>query len=68
MGEEPEMPAEKRRADHVPGPAERAELLKLWDGLDAETRRALILVARGLAREAAAVTEGPLDATGDEGE
>jgi hypothetical protein len=61
------MPAEKRRANHVPGPAERAELLKLWEGLDAETRRALILVARGLAKEAA-VTEGPLDATGDEGE
>jgi hypothetical protein len=68
MGEEPEMPAEKRRADHVPGPAERAELLKLWDGLDAETRKVVIFMVRAAAREAAAITERPLDATGDEGE
>jgi hypothetical protein len=68
MGEEPEMPARKRRLDQVPSPAERAELLKLWDDLDAETRKVVIFMVRAAAREAAAATEGPLDATGDEGE
>jgi transcriptional regulator with XRE-family HTH domain len=68
LGEEPEMSAEKRRADPVPGPAERAELLRLWDGLDPETRKMVIFMVRAAAREAAAPTEGPLDATGDEGE
>jgi transcriptional regulator with XRE-family HTH domain len=55
LGQEPvDMPSKTRRAGQVPGPEERAELLKLWDGLDAEARKMLIFVARGIAREAAA--------------
>lgn len=44
--------------------AEQVGLLKLWDGLDAEARKALILVARRLANEAAASDETSSAAAG----
>jgi transcriptional regulator with XRE-family HTH domain len=35
-----------------PGPAQRAEVLRVWDALDADRRKAVLLMVRAMAKDA----------------
>ena len=44
-----------------PGPAQRAEVLRIWDSLDGDRRKAILLIARAMAKDAGLEEgDGPL--------
>jgi hypothetical protein len=41
----------RRRPGRRPGPPQRTELLRIWDALDADSRKLVLFIARQAARE-----------------